>query len=118
MNLEIKDKGHFFIASIDGKKCQTWDSFLREIGIAFNFPDYYGQNLHAFRDCINDLGWIENENYMLIINNSDLLLKDGLEPDDQEYIRNEFQEISEQWANVPEQERDYRKNSKFIVVYN
>ena len=85
MDINKKNK-KFFIASINGKKCQNWKDFLFNIGIAFDFPDYYGQNLAAFRDCINDLRWLEKDHYMLIVSNSDFLLKRGDQDDDQEYL--------------------------------
>ncbi len=38
--------------------CANWSSAaeaLRDLGSALHFPDYYGQNLDAFNDCLSDL---------------------------------------------------------------
>ena len=38
--------------------CDRWSSDQRalvEMGIALEFPDYYGRNLDAFNDCLGDL---------------------------------------------------------------
>jgi len=120
MEINNKENGNFFLANIDGKKCQTWEFFLKEIGIAFNFPEYYGHNLAAFRDCINDLSWIKQDNYMLIIENSDLLLKEGLRSDDRLYIIKQFDKIIHNWSLGPDAEGndETRKKSDFIVIYN
>lgn len=120
MNIDIGEKGSHYIACIDGGTTQTWDDFFKEIGLAFNFPEYYGHNLHAFRDCINDLSWIEQDNYILIINNSDFLLKMGMLPDDHKYLTDLFGEIADNWIKGPDAAGDdeTRKVSKFIVIYN
>ena len=66
---------HYYIAVIDGFDCRTLKSFLKEIGRAFNFPPYYGQNLNALNDCLNDLEWLDKPNYILIIKNSKEFLR-------------------------------------------
>ncbi|MFD1136637.1 barstar family protein [Paenibacillus urinalis] len=37
--------------------CELWDknSCLKEIGNTLDFPDYYGENLDAFSDCLSDI---------------------------------------------------------------
>lgn len=120
MNLNLGKKGEYYITSLDAASSQTWKDFLVQVGNAFKFPEYYGQNLNAFRDCINDLTWIEQENYMLIINNSDLLLNKGEQDDDIEYLKELFDQITENWKLGPDAPGDdeTRKVSDFKVVYN
>lgn len=120
MKIDIKSKGKYFIAAINGEDCENWEAFLKEIGIAFKFPDYYGQNVAAFRDCINDLSWITQDNYMLFINNSSKLLSKGTLEDDQEYLINLFDKISKNWKLGPKAEGNdkTRKVSDFTVIYN
>lgn len=110
--LERKD---YFIAAIDGIQCKTIESFLIEIGRAFSFPDYYGKNVNALNDCINDLDWIPKNNYILIINNADSFIS-GNNEDRQDMI-DFLNEVSEEWSNVP-LEDEYRKKSDFRIIYN
>jgi hypothetical protein len=38
--------------------CERWSSrvdALAELGVTLEFPDYYGQNLDAFNDCLSEL---------------------------------------------------------------
>ncbi len=52
--LQLKTEGY----AIDELDCSTWKSesdFHREIALGLEFPDYYGQNLNAFNDCMRDI---------------------------------------------------------------
>ena len=40
---------------IDGKKLTDWNSFHSEFKSELNFPDYYGENMDAWIDCVDDL---------------------------------------------------------------
>ncbi|GAA3669603.1 hypothetical protein GCM10022237_31820 [Nocardioides ginsengisoli] len=40
---------------VDGAGLDATDAVLRAIGDALAFPDYYGVNLDALRDCLRDL---------------------------------------------------------------
>ena len=41
--------------SIDCDKITDWPSFHREFAEAFGFPDFYGENMNAWIDCLTDL---------------------------------------------------------------
>jgi len=118
INIDIKDS--YYIASIDAADCKTLKEFLQHVRSAFKFPEYYGQNYDAFLDCINDLAWLNKENYLLIINNSDLLLCDEQDKGELVELKNEFLEITNNWKLGPEAEGDdsERKVSVFKVLYN
>ena len=64
----------YYIEILNWKKSKTVKSFLKEIGIAFKFPSYYGRNFNALLDCLNVLEWIDKPNYMSVIINSDEFL--------------------------------------------
>ncbi|WP_343486036.1 barstar family protein [Allomuricauda sp. d1] len=55
---------------IDGNKLTDWNSFHSEFKIALSFPDYYGENMNAWIDCVDDLTeqptllHIENGNFL------------------------------------------------------
>lgn len=40
---------------IDGKKLTDWKSFHSEFKSELNFPDYYGENMDAWIDCVDEL---------------------------------------------------------------
>jgi len=40
---------------IDGKKLTDWNSFHSEFKAKLNFPDYYGENMNAWIDCVDEL---------------------------------------------------------------
>jgi RNAse (barnase) inhibitor barstar len=106
----------YFIAILDGSDCKTLKSFLKRIGKAFKFPSYYGENLNALNECLNDLEWLDKPNYILIIKNSkELLCKESEEM--RNHISSFLEEVSTQWANVPnyEGEEIYRKKADFRI---
>jgi RNAse (barnase) inhibitor barstar len=106
----------YFVAIIDGSDCQTLNSFLKNIGVAFKLPSYYGQNLDALNECLNDLEWLDKPNYILVIKDAEkLLCKEPME------IKNRIlallESVSREWANVPnyEGEEEYRERADFRI---
>ncbi len=41
---------------VDGVALESKKEVLRAVGVALSFPDHYGANLDALRDCLRDLG--------------------------------------------------------------
>ena len=41
------------------------DALFDEYSRKLNFPDYFGRNWDAFKDCINDFSWIEQRRVIL-----------------------------------------------------
>ena len=126
MNRAVKDflasenisESDYFIAVIHGSRNRTLKSFVKKIGKAFNFPSYYGKNIGALHECINDLEWIVQPNYILIIKGSeDFLSKEAQETRD--YIISLLNGVSEDWANVPNYEGEdvYRKKADFKIKW-
>jgi len=106
----------YYVAILDGTDCKTLKSFLKNIGKAFKFPSYYGMNLNALNDCLNDLEWIEKPNYILVIKNSkEFLSKESEET--RSHIASFLERVSKQWANVPnyEGEEIYRRKADFRI---
>jgi len=111
----ISDK-EYYIAVIDGTACSTMKSFLKEIARAFKFPSYYGQDMNALNDCLNDLEWLDKPNYILVIKNSkDFQSKESKEVRDHVFYF--LESVSKEWADVPnyEGEDQYRKKADFRV---
>ncbi|WP_225037363.1 barstar family protein [Winogradskyella sp. SM1960] len=40
---------------INGQKLTNWKAFHSEFKAELNFPDYYGENIDAWIDCIDEL---------------------------------------------------------------
>ncbi|MBN9386378.1 MAG: barstar family protein [Chitinophagaceae bacterium] len=106
----------YYIAILDGSKCKSLKYFLKEIGKVFNFPSYYGENLNALYECLNDLEWLDKQNYFLLIKNSEIFLKDE-STETRNHILSSLKRVAEEWANVPnyEGEEIYRRKSDFRI---
>ncbi|SRR5258708_5921800 len=106
----------YYVAILDGSDCRTLKSFLKEIGKSFKFPSYYGQNLNALNDCLNDLEWLDKPNYLLIIKNSGKFLISESE-EIRKHISEFLERVSKQWAHVPNYEGEelYRKKADFRI---
>ena len=57
---------------IDGQKLTDWKTFHIEFKKELNFPDYYGENMDAWIDCVDD---IADQPILLQIINSGVLKK-------------------------------------------
>lgn len=64
---------------VRGTKCNTTEKLFNEFSAVFQFPWYFGENWNAFEECINDLGWLNAEAYVLFISNSEALLELNME---------------------------------------
>lgn len=65
-----------FVAVIDGKASQTEEMLYEQLESAFQLPDYFGKNLDALYDCLNDLSWVKANEIVFYIKNYPLLLED------------------------------------------
>ena len=64
MTIDIVPKTRYFF--LDGSKIADKESFFKAIALAMDFPDYFGHNWDALRECLNDLSWIKEERKVLI----------------------------------------------------
>jgi len=51
------------------------DEFLNQVAVALEFPDYFGKNLDAFRDCLTDINFREARRLALGLTRFDLVAK-------------------------------------------
>ncbi|MBK7674322.1 barstar family protein [Accumulibacter sp.] len=49
------------------------DSALSRIGYALDFPEWYGENCDALKDCLTDFSWREAAGYVLFISGAENL---------------------------------------------
>lgn len=110
------DHNKYFIAVLNGERSKNIKAFLHEIGELFNFPGYYGENMNAFYDCINDLSWIDQPNYALVIRNYSQFLANDPEGTSTEYL-SILDKISKEWENVPNYngEEKFREKADFKI---
>lgn len=108
--------GLYYVTILDGSDCRTLKNFLKEIAKAFGFPSYYGQNLNALSDCLNDLEWLDKPNYLLIIKNSSKLLISESE-ETRKHVFELLERVSKQWAHVPNYKGEelHRKKADFRI---
>jgi RNAse (barnase) inhibitor barstar len=58
------------VLPLDTEKCQTIRGFYETVADVLEFPDYFGFNLDAFDEMINDLSWLEDHHLVLWIKDS------------------------------------------------
>lgn len=75
---EILRNPDAFLVEIDGSSIQSWEDYIREIEKKFRFPTTCIDNVDRYLDWIRDLSWLEKEEYVLVIYNSNLFLKKNL----------------------------------------
>ena len=103
-----------FIARMDGACCRNSADFFSELKLQFELPDYFGNNLDAFYDCMLDLEWIAQEQVILYMENADQLLADEVnDPDLIDDLVTTLDEICQSWLLV-ENEEFTPKNFKVI----
>ncbi|MCX6206173.1 MAG: barstar family protein [Bacteroidetes bacterium] len=107
-----------YVGIIAGNKIQVLKNFMKEVSNAFKFPNYYSGNMNSFLELMNDLSWLDANDYVLAITDSQNFLKNESEIDCIE-IKGILNKISKEWINVPnyEGESEFRKNSRFIIDY-
>ncbi len=107
-----------YVGIVDGNKTQVLSNFMNEVSLAFNFPNYYSGNMNSFLEIMNDLSWLDANDYVLAITESHKFLQDE-SVNERVEIKDILNKISTEWSNVPnyEGESEYRKQARFIVHY-
>ena len=115
--LNIETFSEYYYAELDGNKSNNIKNFLVEISKVFKFPDYFGFNVNALQECLNDLDWLKEDNYVLHIRNYDQFLSE-----ENSISRIDILELldstAEEWKNVPnfEGENEFRKKADFKII--
>lgn len=68
-----------YVVEIEGDQIQSWYDYISVIQSKFKFPTLCYDNMDRYFSWMRDLGWIEREAYVLIINNFDSFLESDLE---------------------------------------
>ena len=61
--------------SVSLGKASSIDDALQAMGDALAFPEWYGINLDALRDCLSDLGWRPAAGYVLVLTRCNTVLE-------------------------------------------
>ena len=61
---------------LDGTTLHDKESALDAIAAALSFPDYFGRNLDALRDCLSDLSWLPAGEHVLVWRHAEVLRGD------------------------------------------
>ena len=89
---EFKINRNIYIAVVDGKNIQSWDSFLDNMIEKFKLPMKEYRNVNAYLDWMRDLKWLDGEGYILFIEDwvdfmkEDLDMKRNIIDDFENYI--------------------------------
>ncbi len=62
---------------LDGNTIKTEVDFYKAIVSALSFPDYFGENLDALYDCLNDLDWVPQTTIIIQFDNYEVLLSEA-----------------------------------------
>lgn len=73
---EIKLDPDRFHTTIHSQKYHTLDQFYSLIARRMHFPEYFGNNLDAFEECMTDLDWINEKQIVIEFRDSENLLKE------------------------------------------
>ncbi|MBL8398378.1 MAG: barstar family protein [Candidatus Accumulibacter sp.] len=57
----------FACFEVDFADATKLDVVLDKFGLVLDFPDWYGRNLDALKDCLTDLSWCEAAGYVLLV---------------------------------------------------
>jgi RNAse (barnase) inhibitor barstar len=61
------------VVEVDSADALTLDDFFVAVSSVLEFPDYFGNNWEALKDCLTDLDWLSGNSYFLIFENSERL---------------------------------------------
>ena len=106
-----------FKTILEGKRMKNIKDFHAEIERKLEMPDYYGKNWNALGETINDLSWLDFNNFVILIRDYDLVLSEEAFEQKSEFLCI-FENAMAEWENVPnyEGEDEYREVSSFLVI--
>lgn len=104
------------VVKFDGRNHRNLNDLFSGIALQFRFPDYFNYNFDSLEEMLNDLNWLEDNNFSIIIINYKLLLADEA-PERKEIFLQILNDVAAQWEHVPnfEGESNYRHKSDFRI---
>jgi RNAse (barnase) inhibitor barstar len=89
--------GGGLVCRLDGAAMRTEGDLFAETARALRFPDYFGANWDALRDCLTDLSWLPSRAYLLVVEHADQVLADD-PPERLQVWRRVLSEASRGWG--------------------
>jgi hypothetical protein len=99
LSLNKRDSMSVIVRFLRGRKMHESTGLDNEFAAAMQFPWYYGENWAALDECLKDLGWMPAETYLLLILNSDEVLK-AEDPEQFSIFVRILQEVGEEWSTA------------------
>lgn len=93
--LEAAEAEGFGIFRIDLAQAADKAGLLDAIGRAMHFPEWFGHNLDALADCLDDLSWIPADGYLVVLQHCDGI--HGLAEDDFVATLQIFEQAAAEW---------------------
>ena len=87
---EVETEINSFVAKLD--LTDNFQDFMEQCNVKLKFPDYFGFNWEALRDCLEDFSWLDESTIIIIIDSVHLLSKSNL----RDYARL-FCEVEKKW---------------------
>src|SRR5712692_4855415 len=105
---------------VRGKKMCKRAALFNEFAAALQFPDYFGDNLDAFDECITDLEWLNARGYLIVILNADEVLADTTDPDsDFRVFVDQLNSAALQWSKPIKQGEAWDRDARpFHVIFH
>lgn len=114
---ELQNEQKIHVAVVDGKKIQSWNTFLDNMIEKFSLPMKEHKNVNAYLDWMTDLDWLNKDGYVLIIKNSKEFMTEDFQM--KRNIINDFKEhILPFWESEVEQVVVGGKAKRFDVYLN
>jgi RNAse (barnase) inhibitor barstar len=87
----------FAVRQVDGRRCRTKAALLDEFARALELPTHFGRNWDAFEDCLNDLGWLPADGYVIVVASAHAVLaREG--PEEYDTIISILEAAGREWA--------------------
>ncbi|TXH77641.1 MAG: hypothetical protein E6Q88_00770 [Lysobacteraceae bacterium] len=88
----------FSVLPVDLRGCDHAQTALLSIAEVLRFPDWFGENLDALSDCLNDLSWLPAEGYVMVLEHAEDWR--AREPDTFDAAVEIFNETAARWAEM------------------
>jgi len=70
------------------------DALLNRISSALQFPDWFGRNWDALKDCLGDLSWLESHGHVLVFDDAECL-----PAEERDMLIEILESVAPQWAS-------------------
>jgi len=102
------------ILRVGGERLKSIDKprFMNEVSAALQFPYYFGHNWDAFRECVNDLSWLNGASFLIIFDSAQYLLSES--DDDFQILLRILTDTHEEWRAVT---TDFGERGKLPIAF-